>query len=100
MLTFKSFVSEKAHHEAALNKWEDMLHHIAEEELISCKVHHIELGSGNVIKFKADCNDKPRSEGEQPDLSEKLTKRLTLHKFPGLPSKITAKVYHENLDPR
>ena len=100
MTTFKSFIIEKSNYHAALHKWEDMLHHIAEEELISCKVHAVELGDGNVIKFMADCNDKKRAPGYQADLSKKLSKRLTLHKLPGLPFPITAKVYHENLDPR
>lgn len=87
----------------ALEKWEDLLHHIAEEELIACKVHHISVkssGKSTVIHFVADCNDDPRKEGLQKDLSEKLTARLAKHKFPGLGRKIIAKVFHENVDPR
>lgn len=101
-LTFKQFLeSEKG--EAAAEKWEDLLHHIAEEELVACKVFHIELVSQkdgvSTIKVIADCNDDPRQKGLQQDLSDKLTKRLKLHTLPGL-GDIQAKVYHDNIDPR
>jgi hypothetical protein len=89
--------------EVAVEKWEDILHHIAEEELIACKVFKIKLLSNkdgrSIIKVIADCNDNERSKGLQPDLSEKLTERLTRHKLPGL-GKIIAKVYHDDVDPR
>jgi hypothetical protein len=87
----------------AIEKWEDILHHIAEEELIACKVFEIKLLSNkegqSVIKILADCNDDERKKGFQPDLSEKLTARLKLHKLPGL-GQINAKVYHNDIDPR
>lgn len=90
--------------DTALFKWEDLLHHIAEEELVSCKVNDIVLSDklgkkGTTINFIADCNDNPRKEGFQADLSKKLTLRLAKHHMPGLGT-ITAKVYHRNLDPR
>lgn len=101
MTSFKKFLESQA--EAAVEKWEDILHHIAEEELVSCKVFEIELVSSKngktTIKIVADCNDDPRSHGLQQDLSDKVTKRLKLHKLPGLGT-ITVKVYHDNIDTR
>jgi hypothetical protein len=102
MIGFKQFISETKASDAA-EKWEDILHHIAEEELIACKVFEIKLVSSkdgkSTIKVTADCNDNKRSKGLQPDLSKKLTDRLLKHKLPGLGT-ITAKVYHLNVDPR
>lgn len=99
MISFKQFLEA----EAPIQKWEDILHHIAEEELISCKVFSIELVSSkegqSTIKMVADCNDKPRELGHQPDLSDKVTERLKLHKLPGLGS-ISVKVHHRNVDTR
>lgn len=98
-MRFKQFLES----ESPIEKWEDLLHHIAEEELIACKVFTIQLKSNKdgktVIKFTADCNDDPRELGYQADLSEKLTARLTKHKMKGF-GQITAKVYHDNVDPR
>ena len=92
--TFKQFLNTEQPEEA----WEDILHHIAEEELISCKVFHI-TKVGRIMKVMADCNDKPRKLGHQADLSEKLNKRLKLHSLPDI-GKVTAKVYHTDVDPR
>lgn len=80
-----------------LHEFENFLHHIAEEELIACKVHEMKAMDGNVIAFIADCNDDPRQAGYQEDLSKKLAARLSLH--PQL-SMIIPKVYHKNIDPR
>lgn len=101
-MRFKQFL-EDSKAEVAVEKWEDILHHIAEEELIACKVLNIKLKSNkdglSVIDVTADCNDNVRKAGYQPDLSKKLTDRLKLHKLPGL-GIIEARVYHNNLDPR
>ena len=96
--TLKKFLSRPADEE----DWEDLFHHIAEEELISCKVFRsVKVGEGKnmYIKVIADCNDKKRKPGYQEDLTEKLNKRLKKHYFPGL-GYITAKVYHDDIDPR
>jgi hypothetical protein len=102
-MRFKQFIlAENKKHEA-FEKWEDLLHHIAEEELIACKVINIfvkSYGKTTVVHFEADCNDDPREEGHQSDLSKKLTSRLTKHKFPGLGANIKAKVFHVESDPR
>ena len=101
-MNFKQFILENEEAEAALKKWEDLLHHIAEEELVSCKVNEIVFltkGRETVLNFIADCNDDPRKEGYQADLSKKLTERLKKHNIKGL-SPIKAKVYHKNIDPR
>lgn len=100
MISFRQFLEAE---EAPIEKWEDILHHIAEEELISCKVFSIELvskkdGQSN-IKIIADCNDNPREHGYQEDLSDKVTRRLKLHSLPGL-GNIVVKVYHDDIDPR
>ena len=97
--TFKTFIVEQKTRHTALEKWEDLLHHIAEEELVACKVFEIKLGKRASIHFIADCNDDPRQEGLQRDLSKKLTARLAKHQMPGL-GKIIAKVFHKNVDPR
>ena len=76
---------------------EDFLHHIAEEELIACKVFEIKDMPGNVVAFICDCNDNKRKPGYQEDLSKKLAARLVLHPQLAL---ITPKVYHKNIDTR
>jgi len=98
--TFKQFMSKQCvTDEQAM----DFIHHIAEEELISCKVMSVNVESNtdgvSTVKIVADCNDNKRPKGLQKDLSDKVTKRLTLHKIAGL-GKIVAKVYHLNVDPR
>jgi hypothetical protein len=103
-MRFKDYIELQEGKDTALLKWEDLLHHIAEEELVACKVHEIVMGSKSganhtTINFIADCNDDPRKEGYQADLSKKLTLRLARHNMPGLGA-ITAKVYHKNIDPR
>lgn len=82
---------------ALLHQYEDFLHHIAEEELISCKVHKMEAVDEDTINFIADCNDRPRKAGYQEDLSKKLKARLSLH---GKLALIDPRVYHKNVDPR
>jgi hypothetical protein len=82
-----------------LHRFEDFLHHIAEEELIACKVFNMEATGENTIAFVADCNDKERQPGYQKDLSDKLRARLDLHQYPEL-SSIEPRVYHKNIDPR
>lgn len=104
MLGFKDFITLSEGKNTALDRWEDLLHHIAEEELVACKVFQIIMGSKigkkrTVLNFIADCNDDPREIGYQADLSKKLTERLKKHEIKGL-SPITAKVYHKNIDPR
>lgn len=88
------------HHDAhaAFEKWEDLLHHIAEEELVACKVHDIELeeGKSRVVRFIADCNDNVRKEGLQRDLTDKVNERLKKHTFPGL-DPFTAVVIHKDI---
>lgn len=93
----------------ALKESEKFLHHIAEEELISCKVNSIQP-SGDVMeknKFKmdskiectfyVDCNDKPRKEGLQRDLTTKLQTRLKQHTLANL-GVINCKVMHAQID--
>lgn len=102
-MRFKQFILAENEKHEAFEKWEDLLHHIAEEELVACKVHNMfvkTFGKKTVIHFEADCNDDPRKEGHQADLSEKLTARLAKHKFPGLGDTIIGKVFHINKDPR
>lgn len=104
MITFKQYIHEKTDQSAeeAFDTWENLLHHIAEEELISCKVNEMffkKVGANTVIHFTADCNDKPRPKGHQPDLSRKVSARLKAHDFPGL-GKVSGRVYHSDADPR
>lgn len=83
--------------EDVLHKMEDFLHHMAEEELISCKVYTMNAEGQDTVLLVADCNDKPRQTGFQKDLSDKLAKRMKKHADV---SWITPKVYHKNIDPR
>lgn len=82
---------------ALLHQYENFLHHIAEEELVACKVHEMKAVDEDTIAFIADCNDNPRQPGYQEDLSKKLKSRLSLH---GPLSLIDPRVYHKNIDPR
>jgi hypothetical protein len=98
MRTFKQYLKREEHFE----KWENMLHHMAEEELVACKifsVHLLDGGPPTVIEFRTDCADRPRDLGYQRDLSEKLTLRLKKHILQGL-GRIEAKVVHVNYDKR
>lgn len=84
----------------------NLLRHIAEEELVACKVNRIApIGSvTNSKKFKAtsdidvafyaDCNDKPREPGLQEDLSHKLQDRLIRHPLDNI-GVINSLVFHE-----
>jgi hypothetical protein len=83
--------------ERLLHEYENFLHHIAEEELVACKVHEIKAIDSDTIAFIADCNDDPRKEGYQEDLSLKLRARLSLHAQLAF---IDPRVYHKNIDPR
>lgn len=83
--------------ESLLHQYENFLHHIAEEELIACKVYEMKALDEDTIAFIADCNDDPRQEGYQRDLSVKLKARLSLHPQLAL---IDPRVYHKNIDPR
>jgi hypothetical protein len=83
----------------------NVLHHMAEEELIACKVYRVEVignedkiaTSGNVtVGFYADCNDKPRKKGLQKDLTDKLQERLNKHPFDGVTVK--CKVFHDDVN--
>lgn len=79
-----------------LKELHNIMHHIAEEELISCKTHRIEpigdildpkkfnANSEIDVVFYTDCNDKPRKQGLQDDLTEKLQKRFVRHPFDGI----------------
>ena len=88
-MRFKEFIhgaiSEKAH---------NFLHHIAEEELIACKVVDLQLKRPGVIRFYAECLDVPREAGLQKDLSDKLTRRLKVQEVPGLGT-VSAEVYNQ-----
>lgn len=77
---------------ATVEHFHNFLHHIAEEELLSCKVIHIEA-KGDAVVFYAECRDDPRSEGFQKDLTDKLQARLNRHTFPGI-GVINCKVIH------
>lgn len=93
--TFKKFL-ESSGEKAAFKKWEDMLHHIAEEELVACKVVEMfvkKRARSTEVHFSVQCNDKPRKIGLQVDLSTKLTDRLSKHNLIGL-EKITTKVFN------
>lgn len=91
MKSFKEFLQENALHDA-----EDFLHHIAEEELISCKVFELKQLPNGDVAFVADCNDKPRSPGFQADLTTKLKKRLAKQNVKGL-GIVSPRVYHKNI---
>jgi hypothetical protein len=90
-MRFKQFL------ESIADKFEDLIHHIAEEELVACKVHEIHDADGDHINVYADCQDMPREEGFQPDLTQKLQQRLRLHPMQRLNS-LTCRVYHYNKD--
>ena len=77
---------------ATVEHFHNFLHHIAEEELLSCKVIHFEA-KGDAVVFYAECRDDPRSEGFQKDLTDKLQARLNRHTFPGI-GVINCKVIH------
>ena len=79
---------------STLEHFHNFLHHMAEEELLSCKVIHIEA-EGDQVVFYAECRDDPRSEGFQKDLSDKLQARLNRHTFPGV-GVVNCKVIHIN----
>lgn len=102
MSTFKQYLKHEEHKRESFEKWENMLHHMAEEELVACKifsVHLLDDSTPTVIEFRTDCADKPRSLGYQKDLSEKLTLRLKKHVLQGL-GRIEAKIVHVNYDKR
>ena len=91
MIRFKQFLEDAS---TGLHKWEALLHHIAEEELIACRVTSIKMAShGRTVVVTAHCADRPRDEGRQHDLSEKLTRRLSLHPLPEF-GRLTAQVNH------
>lgn len=92
----RKFMSDLKESTDWLHEHEEFLHHIAEEELISCKVHEVKLMSMNPLRvaFVADCNDKKRPKGYQEDLSAKINGRLSLH--PKL-AFVDARVYHKNI---
>lgn len=71
----------------------NFLHHVAEEEFPSCKVSHIKT-KGLTLQIFADCRDKARNIGLQADLSDKIERRLKLHKMRGLP-KFKVHVFHQ-----
>lgn len=77
---------------ATVEHFHNFLHHIAEEELLSCKVIHFEV-KGDAVVFYAECRDDPRSEGFQKDLTDKLQARLNRHTFPGI-GVVNCKVIH------
>lgn len=78
--------------QATVEHFHNFLHHIAEEELLSCKVIHFEA-EGDKVVFYAECRDDPRSEGFQRDLTDKLQVRLNRHTFPGI-GVVKCKVIH------
>lgn len=92
-----------------LDKFHNLLHHIAEEELVACKVYELNTvghasnastyinGEPIEIEFVADCNDVPRAEGFQEDLTKKLQERLNKHPLSGI-GVIKAKVVHKEKD--
>lgn len=91
-MRFKDFINE-----TAVEKFEDLLHHIAEEELIACKVHHIRELGDNKVEVYADCQDVPRPAGFQLDLTQKLQQRLLLHPLQKF-HLLKVKVFHANKD--
>lgn len=102
MTTFKDYIRQENRKYDAFERWENMLHHMAEEELIACKIFNIrvmDFGPPIVIEFRTDCADKPRAAGYQKDLSIKLTNRLKKHVLHGL-NEIEARVMHVDYDPR
>jgi len=102
MTTFKDYLKHENRKHDSFERWENMLHHMAEEELIACKIfsmHVIDFGTPIVIEFRTDCADKPRKLGYQKDLSAKLTSRLKKHALHGL-GEIEARVIHVDYDPR
>lgn len=91
-MRFRDFINE-----TTAEKFEDLLHHIAEEELIACKVHHIRELADNQVEVYADCQDVPRQAGFQPDLTQKLQQRLRLHPLQKF-HLLKVKVIHSNVD--
>ena len=95
-MRFKDFISEGVKLNP-LERFEDLLHHIAEEELVSCKVFKLEASGKNGVKVFADCQDVPREEGDQRDLTKKLQARLKLHPRQGF-NRLRCRVFHQNVD--
>jgi hypothetical protein len=96
-MRFKDFIHQQNDIEDPLEQFHELLHHIAEEELPACKVHRIEARGKDGVDIYADCQDRPREEGHQPDLTEKLVKRLKLHPLQDLNS-LRPRVFHKNVD--
>jgi len=92
VITFKQFIQENE----IVERFHELLHHIAEEELIACKVLDI-VADDEYIDIIADCQDVPRKEGPQPDLTKKLLTRLQLHPLQQL-HKLSVTVVHRNVD--
>lgn len=92
-MKFKDYLNSSDERLAAFENAHDFLHHLAEEELVACKVVHMTMIAHDIIKFTAECGDDPRVEGLQKDLSDRLTKRLAKHQIKGL-GIMKAKVYH------
>lgn len=81
--SFKDFMGEQ---DRSVKHAIELIHHIAEEELIACHIESITKGKGSTFKIKADCHDRERPKGLQVDLTEKLNKRLMKQKFAGIDS--------------
>ena len=75
--TFKDFMGKQDRSEEHVI---ELIHHIAEEELVACKIISIKK-SGSKFIITADCHDTPRPKGIQDDLTIKLNKRLNHQKF-------------------
>ena len=80
--TFKDFMGKQ---DRSVEHAIELIHHIAEEELVACKIIDIKK-SGSKFIISADCHDKPRSKGIQDDLTVKLNNRLNHQKFAGIDS--------------
>lgn len=75
--TFKDFMGKQDRSEEHVI---ELIHHIAEEELVACKIISIKK-TGDQFIIIADCHDRPRPKGIQDDLTIKLNKRLNHQKF-------------------
>ena len=96
-MRFKDFIHQQNDIEDPLEQFHELLHHIAAEELGACNVYHLQPRGENGVDIFADCQDRPRKEGLQPDLTDKLVKRLKLHPLQGLQA-LRPRVYHKNQD--
>jgi len=95
--TFKTYLQRELPAGGKADKFTELLHHIAEEELLACKVLKLQRKGAGIYDILADCQDRPRVEGYQPDLTKRLRRRLKLHPLQGF-NELKVRVLHVNAD--